>query len=77
MKQLLAQRPALFDKLVLRADSVFKPGGKYVVDVLGIRNVNGVANDARAGFEVPLKPEEKKDSVVSDTTGIKPGAGKP
>jgi hypothetical protein len=78
LKRLLAQRPALFDKLVLRVDSALKPGGKYVVDVPGIRNVNGVANDARAGFTVPeAKPEEKKDSVVTDTTGVKPGAGKP
>ncbi len=54
LKQLLAQRPALFDKLVLRVDSAFKPGGKYLVDVPGIRNVNGVASEeARAGFAVP------------------------
>ncbi|HSR92273.1 MAG TPA: Ig-like domain-containing protein [Gemmatimonadales bacterium] len=78
LKQLLAQRPALFDKLVLRVDSAFKPGGKYLVDVPGIRNVNGVASEeARAGFAVPEIKEEKKDSVVSDTTGAKPDAGKP
>ena len=78
MKQLLAQRPALFDKLVLRVDSALKPAGKYLVDVPGIRNVNGVASEeARAGFTVPEIKEEKKDSVVSDTTGVKPGEGKP
>jgi len=78
LKQLLAQRPPLFDKLVLRVDSAFKPGGKYLVDVPGIRNVNGVATEeARAGFTVPEIKEEKKDSVVSDTTGVQPAAGKP
>jgi len=79
LKQLLAQRPALFDKLVIRVDSALKPGAKYVVDVPGIRNVNGVASEeARAGFAMPtVKEEEKKDSVVSDTTAVKPGAGKP
>jgi len=78
LKQLLAQRPPLFDKLVLRVDSAFKPGGKYLVDVPGIRNVNGVATEeARAGFTVPEIKEEKKDSVVSDSTGVQPAAGKP
>ncbi|HEU5154766.1 MAG TPA: Ig-like domain-containing protein, partial [Gemmatimonadales bacterium] len=78
LKRLLAQRPALFDKLVIRVDSALKPGGKYVVDVPGIRNVNGVASEeARAGFTAPEIKEEKKDSVVSDTTAAKPGAGKP
>jgi hypothetical protein len=79
LKQLLAQRPPLFDKLVIRVDSALKPGAKYVVDVPGIRNVNGVASEeARAGFAMPtVKKEEKKDSVLSDTTAAKPGAGKP
>jgi Big-like domain-containing protein len=79
LRQLLAQRPALFDKLVIRVDSALKPGGKYVVDVPGIRNVNGVASEeTRAGFAMPTpKEEEKKDSVMSDTTAAKPGAGKP
>jgi len=40
--------------------------------------MNGVASEeARAGFTVPEIKEEKKDSVVSDTTGVKPDAEKP
>jgi hypothetical protein len=40
--------------------------------------VNGVATEeARAGFTVPEIKEEKKDSVVSDSTGVQPAAGKP
>ena len=78
LAQILAQRPPLFDKLVLRVDSGFKPGAKYVVDVPGIRNVNGAASEeARAGFAVPVAKEEKKDSVASDTSAAKPGEGKP
>ncbi|HSE67222.1 MAG TPA: Ig-like domain-containing protein, partial [Gemmatimonadales bacterium] len=78
LKQLLAQRPALFDKLVIRVDSALKPGGKYVVDMPGIRNVNGVASEeARAGFTAPEIKEEKIDSVVSDTSAAQPGAGNP
>jgi hypothetical protein len=78
LKQLLAQRPPLFDKLVLRVDSALKQGAKYLVDVPGIRNVNGVASEeARAGFAVPVVKEEKTDSVVPDTSAAKPGEGKP
>jgi hypothetical protein len=68
----------LFDKLVLRVDSALKQGAKYLVDVPGIRNVNGVASEeARAGFAVPVVKEEKTDSVVPDTSAAKPGEGKP
>ena len=68
-KRLLGQRPALFDKLILRPAAPFKPDTKFVVEVFGIRNVNGVAGDARAGLNVPApKPvEEPKDSTAAAT----------
>jgi hypothetical protein len=70
-KGLLAQRPALFDKLVLRPDSAFKPGTKYTVAVFGVRNVNRAAADARTGFGIPEpKKEEPKDSTVAKPEGV-------
>jgi hypothetical protein len=62
---LLRQRPQLFDKLVLHPDSAFTPGAKYVLEVLGIRNIDRVPADSRQGFEIP-KPPPPKPSV--DTT---------
>lgn len=64
-KAILSQRPALFDKLVIRPDSAFKAGGKYVVEVFGVRNVNRVAGDARGGLSVP---ESKPVEAPSDST---------
>jgi hypothetical protein len=49
-------RPALYQRLVLRVDTPWVPGTAYVVDVFGVRNVNGVAADGTGGLQVPEAP---------------------
>ncbi|MGH7513089.1 MAG: Ig-like domain-containing protein [Gemmatimonadales bacterium] len=67
----LTSRPPLSDKLVVRVERPWVPGGKYEVEIRGVRNTTGVAGDVRGGFTVP-KP------TAADTTrlkGAKPAAG--
>jgi hypothetical protein len=52
---ILATRPKLFDKLVLRVDSAFVPEARYAVEIQGIRSAAGVAGTARTGFVIPKK----------------------
>jgi hypothetical protein len=67
----LALRPALYDKLVLRTDSAFQPESRLIVEVLGIRSAAGVAGDARNVLVIPKRvPPPRADSaaVRSDST---------
>jgi hypothetical protein len=67
----LTSRPPLSDKLVVRVERPWTAGGKYEVEIRGVRNTSGVAGDVRGGFTVP-KP------TAADTTklkGAKPAAG--
>jgi len=52
----LALRPPLYDKLVLRTDSAFQPESRFIVEVLGIRSAAGVAGDARNVLVIPKPP---------------------
>jgi hypothetical protein len=66
----LTSRPPLSDKLVVRVERPWVPGGKYEVEIRGVRNTTGVAGDVRGGFTAP-KP------TAADTTrlkGAKPAA---
>ena len=56
-------RPPLNDRLVLRLAEPLVPGGKYSVEVRGVRNVNGATGDSRAGFTVPERPKPPSDST--------------
>jgi Bacterial Ig-like domain len=49
----LTTRPPLSDKLVIRVAHPWTPGGRYEVEIKGVRNVTGVASDVRGGFTVP------------------------
>jgi len=52
--KLAQSRPALNDRLVLRLLSPLPPESKYVVEVRGLRNVNGATTpSAVSGFTVP------------------------
>jgi Big-like domain-containing protein len=51
--QPLTSRPPLFDRLVLRVARPWTAGGKYEVEIRGIRNVSGVRGDTRAAFQAP------------------------
>lgn len=66
---LIATRPRLTDKLVLRVDSAFTPETRYVLDVRGIRSAAGVAGDARAGFVIP-KPKSLPKLEGGDSTAV-------
>lgn len=51
-----ASRLPLYNSLVLVAAAPWDSGGKYVIDIRGIRNVNRVAADARNVLAVTTKP---------------------
>ena len=79
--KLLATRPALSDKLVVRMVEPFTPGAKYVFEVEGIRNANGAQANARSGFSIPERPPPAApadsgpapaDSAAPDTTPRRP-----
>jgi hypothetical protein len=53
---IVATRPRLFDRLVIRVDSAFVPESKYVVILEGIRTAAGVAASPKAVLAIP-KPK--------------------
>ncbi len=61
LRRLLAQRPAPYDRVVLRFAAPLVPETRYVVLVHGVRNLNGAVADGLAVLTTP-KP------VVRDTT---------
>jgi Big-like domain-containing protein len=66
----LTSRPPLTDKLVVRVEKPWTPGGKYEVEIRGVRNTSGVAGDVRGGFTV-AKPSAADSTKLR---GPKPGA---
>jgi hypothetical protein len=76
-------RPPLYERLIMRLAEKLEPGGKYAVEVRGIRNVNGATGDSKAGFTVPEKSRvpadtakiraEKGDSTRPDSVFVDPG----
>ncbi len=68
---IIATRPALFDKLVLRVDSAFRADTKYVLEIRRIRSAAGVTGEARNVLVIPKPPPPKPapaDSVAADST---------
>jgi hypothetical protein len=59
----LTSRPPLFDRLVLRVPRPWTPGSRLVLEVRGVRNVNGVAGNAVGVVAVP----EKQKPTPGDT----------
>jgi hypothetical protein len=51
----LTTRPQLFDNLVVRVAQPWKPGAKYDVEIVKLRNVTGVAGSAHAALTVPKR----------------------
>ena len=62
-RAILANRPALFDHLILRMAGPLLPGRQYTIETRGIRNVNRVAADSRQPLRVPERPPAAPDSV--------------
>jgi hypothetical protein len=63
LRALLQQRPVPQDRLLLRLDAPFAPGGRYYVEVLRARNLNGASGGGHAVLVVP-----KPKPVPQDTT---------
>jgi hypothetical protein len=68
----LASRPPLTDQLVIRPAAPWRPGGRYVVEIRGVRNVTGVAGDVVGTLVVPERPP--RDSLAAPADSLKPGA---
>ncbi|MEO8199449.1 MAG: Ig-like domain-containing protein [Gemmatimonadota bacterium] len=71
---ILATRPVLTDRMVLRVGTVLKPGAKYQVEVRGIRNVSRVPADSRSLLTIPETPPP---SPADSVKGVSPDSTKP
>jgi hypothetical protein len=67
--EMMTSRPPLFDRLVLRVPRPWAPGSRLVLDVRGVRNVNGVSGNAVGVVAVPEKPKP----APTDTAKVKTG----
>lgn len=56
-------RPPLYERFIMRLAEPVVPGGKYAVEVRGVRNVNGATGDSKAGFTVPERPKIPVDTT--------------
>ncbi len=72
----LTTRPALFDRLLLRLGQPVTPGGRYLVQVHGVRSVSGIASDVQIPLVLPAAPAAP---APGDTAAAPPdtGAGRP
>jgi hypothetical protein len=68
----LTTRPPLTDQLVIRPAAPWRPGGRYTVEIRGVRNVTGVAGDVVGALVVPERPP--RDSLAPAADSLKPGA---
>jgi hypothetical protein len=49
----LTGRPALSNRLVVRVAAPWNPGGRYAIEVRGVRNISGTTGDVRGTLVVP------------------------
>ena len=72
-------RPPLYERLVVRLSESLAPGGKYAVEVRGVRNVSGATGDSKAGFTVPERPRIPADTakIKAEKGDTAPNAGRP
>ena len=76
LHRLLAQRPAPFDKVVLRFAAPLKPETRYVIRVRGATNLNGaVGGDGQIVVLIPKPPPPAKTD--STTNAPRPSPPKP
>lgn len=69
--RLLASRPTLADRFVVRTAVPLPPQTRYVIELLGVRSLNGFSAPARGGLEIPKPPPPPKarpDSTRTDST---------
>lgn len=67
MIKLVATRPPLSDKLVLRTAVPLKPNSKYFIELTGLRNVNHVGGKVAGGIQVPKPPPPPKQPAVDSS----------
>lgn len=67
---LLATRPRLADKLVLRVATPFTPEAKYLLELSGIRSAAGVAGEAKAVLAIPKRAQPKAETPDSTVAPI-------
>jgi hypothetical protein len=60
---LLAQRPPLQSRMVLRVPTPFTPGAKYLLEIADLRGLGGVVGNVRGGLAVPVPKPVKTDST--------------
>jgi hypothetical protein len=63
----LKTKPPLFDKLVVRSDSILRDGNRYIVVIRGVQSVSGVIGDARSVLILERKPVTAADSARADS----------
>jgi hypothetical protein len=68
----LTSRPPLTDQLVIRPAAPWRAGGRYTVEIRGVRNVTGVAGNVVGALVVPERPPP--DSLAAPSDSLKPGA---
>jgi hypothetical protein len=73
----LTSRPPLTDKLVVRVARPWTPGGRYEVEIRGVRNVTGVAGEVRGGFTVPKPSAADSTRAKADSARAKGPAPAP
>jgi hypothetical protein len=74
---MLKTRPPLFDRLVLRVAQPWKPGGHYLLEIRGVRNVSGVTGTATGALTVPTQAaadslKHKADSLKQKADSLRP-----
>ena len=68
----LTSRPPLTDRLVLRVRRAWTADGKYEVEIRGLRNVSGVAADARGAVSVAKAVAPDSARRVLDSLKVRP-----
>jgi hypothetical protein len=71
-RALLASRPPLTDRMVLRLGQVLQPGSRYVIQVTGIRNLNGAMADSRQLLTIPERPPPADSVKVAPDSTTRP-----
>ncbi len=67
-QELLASRPRLFDRLLLRVAAPLVAEGRYFVAITGLLNVNGViGEESGAGFVMPAPPPPLPEPEPGDS----------
>jgi Carboxypeptidase regulatory-like domain/Bacterial Ig-like domain len=66
----LTGRPPLSNQLVVRVGTPWKPGGRYAIEVRGVRNVSGTTGDVRGTLVVPERAarDTLKGATPADTS---------